>query len=311
MTTEDKDQTMKTWQRRADDAKRRHRPSLKNWSKDGFAITRKNDFLALRQLPQNIPPIPRFRCADLSVTDFRQRFESPNLPCILTDLPLQENWSANRNWTLKKLTKDYGNSLFKCGEDDDGYKIKMKLKYFLTYCHQNYDDSPLYIFDSNFYEDTLCKKMMEDFSLPSYFCEDLFSLVGEKKRPPYRWFLIGPERSGTTVHLDPLGTSAWNTSILGRKRWVLFPPHSPKRIVKGLDVIRKGEDDEAINYFVDLLPRIRQQHPELEIIEFIQYPGETVYIPGGWWHGVLNLDATIAITQVRQIISTTTTTHVM
>lgn len=133
--------------------------------------------------------------------------------------------------------------------------------------------------------------------VPSYFPDDLFEYVGEKTRPPYRWVLIGPKRSGTCMHIDPLGTSAWNTVLVGRKRWVLMPPGTRKRLVKAKDFIRKGEDDEATNYFIDQLPRLKEAHPELQIIEFIQYPGETVFVPGGWWHAVLNLDDTLAVTQ--------------
>ncbi len=103
---------------------------------------------------------------------------------------------------------------------------------------------------------------------------------------------------GTCVHTDPLGTSAWNTVLQGRKLWVAFPPNTPRRVAKALDVIHKGEDDEAINYFVDLLPRVKEAEPDCDMRLFIQYPGETVFIPSGWWHAVLNLDNTIAITQV-------------
>ena len=45
--------------------------------------------------------------------------------------------------------------------------------------------------------------------------------------------IIGPERSGTTVHIDPLMTSAWNTSLVGCKRWVTFGSSVPKTVAKG------------------------------------------------------------------------------
>ena len=66
--------------------------------------------------------------------------------------------------------------------------------------------------------------------------------------------------------------------------------------------MNKGEDDEAIHYFDFILPRLKEAENKKggklpTMIECIQYPGETMFVPGGWWHAVLNLDNTIAITE--------------
>lgn len=289
------------------------------------------------EVTPNMYPIV-FDAKDVPPAVFHEQYEAKMIPCVIRNIPYGDSssdannnfdeekkdcddntactspsrnlkvWPAVRRWSLDKLMNDpdLADRGFKCGEDDDGYTIRMKLSYFIQYLQNNKDDSPLYIFDATFDEDKYAKRLLEDYTVPDYFSEDLFHLVGERKRPPHRWFLVGPCRSGTTVHIDPLGTSAWNTLLFGVKRWVLFPPHVPKSVVKGRKLILPGEDDEAIHYFTTILPRIKRRaascagkgdFSNFECYEFTQYPGETVFVPHGWWHAVMNVTDTVGVTQ--------------
>mmetsp|Transcript_21476 Transcript_21476/g.21115 ORF Transcript_21476/g.21115 Transcript_21476/m.21115 type:complete len:282 (+) Transcript_21476:289-1134(+) len=173
----------------------------------------------------------------------------------------------------------------------------MKLKYFIEYMLYNKDDSPLYLFQSSIESRKKIKEIVRDYKVPKYFQDDYFKILGVDQRPPYRWLLIGPRRSGTTIHCDPLSTSAWNTSIQGHKKWILFPPSFSKEVAKGKKYKEKGADDEAVHYFKYIYPQILKNENIEKRYEFVQRPGETVFVPGRWWHCVLNLDETIAITQ--------------
>ncbi|MCD7471314.1 hypothetical protein HAX54_011650 [Datura stramonium] len=70
---------------------------------------------------------------------------------------------------------------------------------------------PLYIFDEKFGE--AAPELLKDYIVPDMFKEDFFDVLDKDQRPPFRWLIMGPERSGASWHVDPGLTSAWNTLL--------------------------------------------------------------------------------------------------
>lgn len=118
------------------------------------------------------------------------------------------------------MNKRFGDTKFKVGEDDDGYKVMVKLKYFLRYIDNQSDDSPLYAFDSSFGDHPEKKDLCNDYEVPKYFQDDLFRLCGENRRPPYRWFLIGEFGPLTCV----VARTAHGYHNFPRRKWSIYLP---------------------------------------------------------------------------------------
>ncbi|MCJ1283690.1 hypothetical protein MMC26_003021 [Xylographa opegraphella] len=160
------------------------------------------------------------------------------------------------------------------------------------------DESPLYLFDSHFVEKmNLTVGTNGDYSIPECFGQDLFACL-EKNRPDSRWLIIGPERSGSTFHKDPNATSAWNAVIRGSKYWIMFPTARAYPPPPGVYV---SEDQSEVTSPLSIAEWLLEFHAEARAtpgcVEGICHAGEVLHVPSGWWHLVVNLSPSIAITQ--------------
>jgi hypothetical protein len=163
---------------------------------------------------------------------------------------------ASKRWSYSELIRAYGEQQFTV----DGYggkksSMKMKLADFLAYMKQQVDDSPFYIFEGGFGKDDILKGLLDDYKPPGFIPADLFALLGAK-RPKFQWFLVGPQRSGSNLHIDPNATSAWNTLIRGRKRWVVFDPRTPEGVAQGWKHLKSKKENAAVHWFTDILPLV-------------------------------------------------------
>ncbi|OMP01257.1 hypothetical protein COLO4_12026 [Corchorus olitorius] len=232
------------------------------------------------------------RPKDLSAEQFSCEYDGVK-PVLLSGLA--DTWPARSTWTIDQLLLKYGDTAFKISQRTPG-KLSMKFKDYITYTKLQHDEDPLYIFDEKFGEKA--PGLLKDYNVPQLFQEDFFDVLDKDSRPPFRWLIIGPERSGASWHVDPALTSAWNTLLCGRKRWALYPPG---RVPMGVTVhVNEGDGDvnidtpSSLQWWLDFYPLLADEDKP---IECTQLPGETIFVPSGWWHCVLNLETTVAVTQ--------------
>ena len=199
------------------------------------------------------------------------------------------------------------------------------------------------------------------YSVPPYFQDDLFSLLERPsrlessaafsasssplqstslaprlRRPDWRWIIAGPARSGSSFHIDPNGTSAWNACLSGQKKWILFPPDRlPPGVYAASDQSEVATPPTPLEWFLNFYDEARREDQDFVLstnaapegataaapsgnsdsnrdhlfIECVVGPGDVLFVPRGWWHCVLNLTESVAVTQ--NFVSATNLPHVL
>ena len=240
---------------------------------------------------RRIPPRNEIaKLSNLTSKEFAEKWT--DTPFILRS-PVKQ-WPIYEAWSADTMVEKYGNITFRAESVD------WPLKTYVDYMNDNQDESPLYLFDRSFAEktDTLVGTTQgAQYWPPLCFGDDLFSVLGSQ-RPDFRWLIVGPARSGSTFHKDPNATSAWNAVLRGSKYWIMFPsgPNSPPPpgVFVSADQSEVTSPLSIAEWFLGFHAEARKT-PGCK--EAFCHEGEVLHVPSGWWHLVVNLEPSIAITQ--------------
>jgi hypothetical protein len=225
------------------------------------------------------------RRSRLTLKEFSREYRRPGKPVVIVDAI--DNWRARSDWTFDFFKTRYGaDPVLVYRFHGDKYRPRdaqrMSLaEYVDGVKSKDWESFPFYVRD-NWGLLAAHPELAADYQFPKYFF-DWYTLLPGFMRLPYPRIFIGPKGAVTPLHMDIWKTHAWLSQLVGRKRWLLFPPE---------------QDAFLYNYRVDpnrpdleQFPLYRQARP----MECVIGPGETVFVPSGWAHWVESLDATISL----------------
>ena len=204
------------------------------------------------------------------------------------------------------------------GTDNDGTPVTIPGDAFLSYLEQQQaqgggqadrDIKTIAVFDQKVFD----PRTSADASIPEIYSlphipklglgpqsrlSRLLERMDPSLRQDTRWLLLGPARSGTAIHTDPQNTNAWNTVCYGRKHWAILSPDVASELAFR-DTSPEGMEWTLPEWFSEEWPSIASDAISAggEAFETVQEAGETIYIPSGWWHAVMNVESSTAVTE--------------
>ena len=220
--------------------------------------------------------------SNLSRDEFMEKYGVPRKPVAILDET--KDWKAMSLWTFDFLKSEYGLVEVKV-RNLNGEVQTITMGDYIDYINAPNGRKTIFLEEGWNFAD-LHPELLTDYSAPLYFNNWLDRVpINKRRRSCWRWFFIGPQGSGSSMHTDTMDSSAWLTITKGRKKWIFFSPEDEPYLYEG--------KVDAFNPDLDKFPLFAQASP----IHYTQHPGEIVYIPSLWWHQVLNETDCIALTE--------------
>jgi len=170
---------------------------------------------------------------------------------------------------------------------------EMSLESYIEYWERSSSENEacLYLKDWHFIRD--CDPSYVPYRTPPYFSSDWLNewwqhRTDEHEPNDYKFVYVGPKGSWTPFHSDVFGSYSWSTNVVGKKKWTFFPPGEENKLRdKCGNLVYDIESDEA--------GELAEKNGQPVKYVIMQETGQTIFVPSGWYHQVVNVEDTISI----------------
>ena len=211
------------------------------------------------------------RRSGLNRESFSKEYLKPLKPVIFTDLI--DAWPAKEKWTIDFFKAKYGDLIvpvYSSNIANPGKKYmapdrNIPFREFLELLEQGPTDLRMFLFNIFRHAPELCN----DFSQPTIMDGFIDSF-------PFMFF--GGEGSTVGLHYDIDLSHVFLNQFHGRKKVILFAPDQSRSIYK---------NPFSTASYIDVNNPDYQKYPALQNVKGFEctiHPGETLFMPSGYWH---------------------------
>eukprot|EP00854_Cymbomonas_tetramitiformis_P004979 gene4979-6067_t len=238
------------------------------------------------ELGKCLPMLKLDRVSAITPAEFELKYYKPARPVILTNITAQ--WKAYKKWSLDYFQKNYGDVDIQVQKGRSERKDFETAQHALRPAGHTYGDYDYDVVDPrgipyphDHYEDAA--SMPPAIVLPPDSQHALLDEQGCSSGQDMTniHFWLGPKGTMTPLHYDPI--SLMHTHVFGRKVWRMIPPECRPYIY---NTDRVYTDVDALNFDYKKYPLLKHVWMITETIQ----PGETLFVPNGWWHHVAGID---------------------
>ncbi len=225
--------------------------------------------------------------AGVSRDELFERYVCGSRPLVLTDVAA--DWPAMRRWSPADLKARFGHLDIEIQAERNADPRYEENK--LQHRHQarlaDFVDRVLAGGPTNDYYMTANNEALRRPEFAPLLADigTLPAICDRAELPRLSSFWFGPAGTNTPLHHDTI--MLFHTQVVGRKRWRFISPLETPKLYNFNNVFSPIDIDRPDLARYPLFSQVK-------VLEVIAEPGDTVFLPLGWWHQVTSLDVSLS-----------------